>query len=151
MNDKNSPKEWILNICGFHNDNEVYSILYIIWVFAYVKSLRQRHRKQLLSKECWVFPKSLHRWNAMYNYVYNMNEGLRDRLWIHDFRMKYATFLELVKLRPYITHEHTRYIEPLHVTKAVVMVLHKLTKGLDNLEAGEIFACGGSSVYKYIL
>ena len=65
----------------------------------------------------------------MYNNVYNMNEGERDRLWIRDFRMKYATFLELVEvLRPYIQHQHTRYIEALPVTKAAAMVLYKLAK-----------------------
>ncbi len=31
------------------------------------------------------------------------------------------------------------------------MVLHKLAKGLDNVEVGKIFACGGSTVCKYIL
>ena len=31
------------------------------------------------------------------------------------------------------------------------MVLNKLAKGLNNVEVGEIFACGGSIMYKYIL
>ena len=141
-----------LNIRDFQNDNEVYPILYIIWVLAYVKSLRQRRRNVHLPREWWVFPRSLHRWTAMYNNVYNMNEGVRDRLWIRDFRMKYATFLELVAvLRPYIQHQDTRYREALPITKAVAMVLHKLAKGLDNVEVGEIFACGSSTVYKYTL
>ena len=88
----------------------------------------------------------------MYNNVYNMNEGVMDRLWIRDFRMKYATFLELVKLlRLYIEHQHTRYREALPVIKAVAMVLlHKLAKDLVNVEVGKIFACEGS-VYKYTL
>ena len=30
-----------LNIHEFHNDNEVYPILYIVWVVAYVKSLNE--------------------------------------------------------------------------------------------------------------
>ena len=92
----------------------------------------------------WVFPRSLHRWTAIYNNVYNMNEGVRDRLWIRDFRMKYATFLELVEvLRPYIQHQHTRYREPLPVTKPVAMVLHnywqkvlKMWRWVKHLHAG---------------
>jgi hypothetical protein len=78
------------------------------------------------------------------NNVYNMNEGVRDRLWIHDFRMKHATFLELVEvLRPYIQHQHTRYREPLPVTKPVAMVLHnywqkvlKMWRWVKHLHAG---------------
>ena len=31
------------------------------------------------------------------------------------------------------------------------MVLHKLAKGLDNVEVGEIFACGSFTEYKYTL
>ena len=34
----------------------------------------------------------------MYNNVYNMNEDVEDRIWIHNFQMKYATFLELVEV-----------------------------------------------------
>ena len=69
-----------LNICDFHNDNEVYPILYIIWIVAYIKILRQRRRNLHLPREWWVFQRSLHRCTAMYNIVYNMNEGVRDRL-----------------------------------------------------------------------
>ena len=69
-----------LNIRDFQNDNEVYPILYIIWVLAYVKSLRQRRRNVHLSREWWVLPRLWHQWTAMYNNVYNMNEGVRDRL-----------------------------------------------------------------------
>ena len=88
----------------------------------------------------------------MYNNVYNMNEDVEDRLWIHNFQMKYATFLELVEvLRPYIQHQHTRYIEALLVTKAIAMVLHKLAKCLDDVEVDKIYACGSSIVYKYTL
>ena len=44
----------------------------------------------------------------MYNNIYSMNDDMRDKLWICDFRMKYATFLELIKLlRPYIQHQYT--------------------------------------------
>ena len=69
-----------------------------------------------------------------------------------DFRMKYATFLELVELwRPYIEHQHTRYPKTLHVTKVVAIVLNKFVKGLNNVEVGEIFAGGGSTVYKHTL
>ena len=116
-----------LNIRDFRNDSEVYPILYIIWVVAYIKSFRQRRRNVHLPREWWIFSRSLHRWSAMYNNAYNMSKGVRDRLWICDFRMKYATFLELVEvLRPYIQHQHTRYREALPVTKAIAMVLHKL-------------------------
>ena len=81
-----------------------------------------------------------------------MNEGVRNTLYIRDFRIKYATLLELVEvLRPYIQHQHTRYKEALPVTKAVAIVLRKLAKGFDNVEVDEIFACGSSIVYKYIL
>ena len=67
----------------------------------------------------------------MYNNVYNMNEGVRDTLWICDFRMKYATFLELVEvLRPYIQHQHTRYKEAFPLTKELAIILHKLEKVL---------------------
>jgi hypothetical protein len=59
-----------LNIRDFHNDNEVYPILFIIWVVAYIKSLRQRHRNVHLPREWWIFPRSSHRWTAMYNNVY---------------------------------------------------------------------------------
>ena len=98
------------------------------------------------------FPRSLHQWNSMYNNLYNMEEGVKYRLWIRDFRMKYATLLELVELlRPYIEHQHTQYNEALHVSKAVAMVLHKLAKFFDNVEIGEIFECGDSTMYKYIL
>jgi hypothetical protein len=31
------------------------------------------------------------------------------------------------------------------------VVVHKLAKGLDNVEVDEIFACGNSTVYKYTL
>ena len=31
-----------LSNCEFYNDNETYPILYIIWVVAYVKNLRQK-------------------------------------------------------------------------------------------------------------
>ena len=54
----------------------------------------------------------------MYNNVCNMNESVRDRLWIRDFRMKYAIFLELVMfLRPYIEHQHAQYMEALMFQK----------------------------------
>ena len=67
-------------------------------------------------------------------------------------RWKYTTFLELVELvRPYIEHQHTRYIISFHVTKVVIMVLRKLTKSLDDVEVGETFACMYSIVYKCIL
>ena len=66
-----------LNIRDFHNDNEAYPILYIIWVVAYIKNLRQRCRNIHLPREWWVFPRSLHRWTTMYNNVYNMSEGVR--------------------------------------------------------------------------
>jgi len=139
-----------LNIRDFHNDNEVYPILYIIWVVAYVKSLRLRRRNLHQPREWWVFPRLLHRWTAMYNDVYDMNESVRDGLWIRDFRMKYTTFLELVELlRSYIQHQNTQYREALTVTKAVAMVLHKLAKDLDNVGVGEIFACGNFIVFKY--
>ena len=36
------------NIRAYHNDNEVFSILYIIWVVAYVKILRRKRRIELL-------------------------------------------------------------------------------------------------------
>lgn len=35
--------------------------------------------------------------------------------------------------------------------KVVAMVLHKLEKNLHNMEVGKIFACRGSTVYKYTL
>ena len=66
--------------------------------------------------------------------------------------MQYITILNSVELlRPYIQHQHTRYREALLVTKVVATVLHKLAKGLHNVEVGEIFACRVSIVCKYML
>ena len=51
----------------------------------------------------------------------------------------------------YIQHQHTQYRILSSVTKTVALVLHMLENLLDNDDVGDIFACGGSIVYKYTL
>lgn len=113
--------------------------------------VRERTRRNSLHSRCWwMFPRSIHRRDVMYQKMFRDDVIVHDMEWYADFCMTYPTFMKLCDvLRPYIEYKDTNYRPILSVEKVVALVLKKLAFGWSDRNVGNEFGVGRSTIFKY--